>query len=68
MRGALNIPTVQDPEVLDKFDHQVILRLCQRYQEHLRLCSEVVSAEQNAITQRMREVHSFFFFFDKFLF
>lgn len=56
MRGALNIPTVQDPEVLDKLDHQVILRLCQRYQEHLRLCSEVVSSEQNAITQRMREI------------
>ena len=56
MRGALNIPTVQDPEVLDKLDHQSILLLCQRYQEHLRLCAEVVSAEQNAITQRMREV------------
>lgn len=56
MRGALNIPTVQDPDILDKLDHQVILRLCQRYQEHLRLCAEVVSTEQNALTQRIREI------------
>lgn len=56
MRGALNIPTVHDPEVLNKLDHQSIASLCQRYQDHLKLCSEVVSTEQNALTQRIREV------------
>ncbi|XP_054720491.1 BLOC-1-related complex subunit 5-like [Uloborus diversus] len=58
MRGALNIPTVHDPEVLDKLDHQVILNLCQRYQDHLKMCAEVVSTEQNALTQRISEIDS----------
>ncbi|XP_071035812.1 BLOC-1-related complex subunit 5 [Parasteatoda tepidariorum] len=56
MRGALNIPTIQDQEILDKLDHQCILNLCQRYQEHLKLCAEIVSAEQNVLTQRIREI------------
>ncbi|KFM82182.1 Loss of heterozygosity 12 chromosomal region 1 protein-like protein, partial [Stegodyphus mimosarum] len=56
MRGTLNIPTVHDPEVLHKLDHQIILKLCQRYQEHLKICAEVVSTEQNALTQRIREI------------
>ncbi|PRD20766.1 UNVERIFIED_CONTAM: Borcs5 [Trichonephila clavipes] len=58
MRGALNIPntTIHDPEVLDKLDYQCILRLCQRYQDHLKMCAETVSTEQNALIQRIREV------------
>ncbi|GBN37611.1 BLOC-1-related complex subunit 5 [Araneus ventricosus] len=56
MRGALNIPTIHDPEVLDKLDYQCILRLCQRYQDHLKMCAEIVSTEQNALTQRIREI------------
>ncbi|KAG8197901.1 hypothetical protein JTE90_020280 [Oedothorax gibbosus] len=56
MRAALNIPTVHDPEILNKLDHQTIAGLCQRYQDHLKLCSEIVSTEQNALTQRIREI------------
>lgn len=56
MRGALNIPTVRDPEVLDKLDHQVVFQMCLRYQEHLRHCAEVVSLEQNALAGRIREI------------
>ncbi|GFW28068.1 BLOC-1-related complex subunit 5 [Trichonephila clavipes] len=58
MRGALNIPntTIHDPEVLDKLDYQCILRLCQRYQDHLKMCAETVSTEQNALIQRIREI------------
>ncbi|GIX70024.1 BLOC-1-related complex subunit 5 [Caerostris extrusa] len=56
MRAALNIQTIHDPEVLDKLDYQCILRLCQRYQDHLKTCSEIVSTEQNVLTQRIREI------------
>lgn len=56
MRGALNIPTVFDPEVLDKLDHRSLLQLCQRYQDHLKHCSEAVCSEQNALAGRIREI------------
>lgn len=56
MRGALNIPTVRDPEVLDKLDPQGVFQLCLRYQDHLRYCAEAVSIEQNALAGRIREV------------
>ncbi|GIX78757.1 BLOC-1-related complex subunit 5 [Caerostris darwini] len=56
MRAALNIQTIHDPEVLDKLDYQCILRLCQRYQDHLKMCAEIVSTEQNVLTQRIREI------------
>lgn len=56
MRGALNIPTMRDPDVLDKLDHRGILELCVRYQDHLRQCAEVVSTEQNALATRIREI------------
>lgn len=56
MRGALNIPTVRDPEVLDKLDPQGLFQLCLRYQDHLRYCAEAISTEQNALAARIREV------------
>jgi len=56
MRGALNIPTVRDPDVLDKLDHKVVLDLCARYQDHLRQTAETVSFEQNYLTTRVREI------------
>uniref|UniRef100_T1J5R9 BLOC-1-related complex subunit 5 n=1 Tax=Strigamia maritima TaxID=126957 RepID=T1J5R9_STRMM len=56
MRGALNIPTMTDVDVLDKLDHGSILNVCSRYQEHLKQCSEVVSTEQNTLATRVREI------------
>lgn len=56
MRGALNIPTMRDPDVLDKLEYKGVLGVCLRYQEHLKDCAEVVSVEQNALATRIREI------------
>ncbi|XP_049860935.1 BLOC-1-related complex subunit 5 [Schistocerca gregaria] len=56
MRGTLNLPAARDPEVLERLDPSGPLALCQRYQHHLTLCSELVSSEQAAINLRMREI------------
>ncbi|GAB6033601.1 hypothetical protein CHUAL_013606 [Chamberlinius hualienensis] len=56
MRGALNVPTMKDPEILDKLDYKVIYELCARYEEHLKLSAEAVSTDQNALAARMREI------------
>lgn len=59
MRGALNIPMMRDPEVLDKLDYTVIFRMLNAYQQHLRTCAKTVSTEQNALSRRIQEVSSF---------
>lgn len=56
MRGALNVPMMKDPEVLDKLDYKCIYGLCVRYEEHLKVCAEAVSTEQNNLAARIREV------------
>ncbi|XP_076334057.1 BLOC-1 related complex subunit 5 isoform X1 [Tachypleus tridentatus] len=56
MRETLNVPSVRDPEVLNKLDHDGVLKLCLRYQDHLRQCTEVVSGEQNSLASRIREI------------
>jgi len=57
MRGSLNVPTSsRDLDVLDKLDHEQILMLCLRYQEHLRQLADAVSFDQNALCVRIKEV------------
>jgi len=56
MRGALSAPMLKDPEILDKLDYRSIHGLCLRYEEHLKLSAETVSAEQNSLAARIREI------------
>ena len=57
MKGSLNIPTSsRDLDLLDKMDHQQLLQLCVRYQEHLRQLADAVAFDQNALCVRIKEV------------
>ncbi|VDI02180.1 Hypothetical predicted protein [Mytilus galloprovincialis] len=57
MRGSLNIPvSSRDGDLLDKMDHQKLLDLCLRYQEHLKHLSEAVAFDQNALCVRIKEI------------
>lgn len=56
MRGTLNLPAMRDPEVLERLDPSGLLGLCHKYQQHLSICSELVSNEQSQISTRIREL------------
>lgn len=57
MRGSLNVPiSARDGEMLDKMDHQKLLDLCLRYQDHLKQLSEAVAFDQNALCVRIKEI------------
>ncbi|KAK3096679.1 hypothetical protein FSP39_002323 [Pinctada imbricata] len=57
MKGSLNIPTSsRDLDLLDKMDHQQLLQLCVRYQEHLRQLADAVAFDQNALCVRIKEI------------
>lgn len=56
MRGALNVASTRDVDVFDKLDYRQVLLLCMRYQEHLKKCADVVQADQNIISNRIRDI------------
>ena len=57
MRGSLNVPiSSRDSDLLDKMNHEKLLDLCLRYQEHLKRLSEAVAFDQNALCVRIKEV------------
>ncbi|XP_071943303.1 BLOC-1-related complex subunit 5-like [Antedon mediterranea] len=56
MRGTLNVPSMEDPNVLDKLDSSKLYALSLRYQEHLKACSEAVTFDQNSLTHRVKEI------------
>ncbi|XP_044763167.1 uncharacterized protein LOC123320067 isoform X2 [Coccinella septempunctata] len=56
MRATLNLPAARDPEVLERLDPAPLLRLCARYQSHLTACANLVAVEQNALSNKIREM------------
>lgn len=56
MRATLNLPAARDPEVLERLDPLPLQKFCTRYQTHLTACANLVATEQNALTQKIREV------------
>lgn len=49
---------VKDPDILERLDCRGILALCQRYENHLRFVSGIVSTDQAEICKKIRGVDS----------
>jgi len=47
---------VKDPDILERLDYRGLYALAQRYQNHLRFASGVVSTEQAELCKKVREV------------
>ncbi|CAB3375065.1 Hypothetical predicted protein [Cloeon dipterum] len=62
MRGTLNLPAARDPEVLERLDPGGLVALGSRYQQYLANCADMVAAEQNQLTGRVKEVCQCYFF------
>lgn len=60
MKSSLNIQSMTDFDSMNKIDVRPAQQICARYQTHLKLCAEAVTFDQDAITQRIKEldIHS----------
>jgi hypothetical protein len=59
MRASLSVGTAKaDPDILERLDFRGLLSLCQRSENHLRLCAVTVSTEQAEIGRMVRETDS----------
>lgn len=56
MRGSLNLPIMRDSGILDKIDSKDAISFINRYEEHLKLCSQTVTVDQVMLASRMKEI------------
>ena len=56
MRGSLNLPVMRDSGILDKMDSKDAISFINRYEEHLKLCSQTITVDQVVLASRMKEI------------
>lgn len=56
MRGTLSLPANRDPEVLERLHPNHMINMCSRLQSHFNTCATQVAAEQQQITNKIKEV------------
>ncbi|XP_055618235.1 BLOC-1-related complex subunit 5 [Toxorhynchites rutilus septentrionalis] len=56
MRGTLSLPANRDPEVLERLQPTHMINMCSRLQTHFNTCATQVAAEQQQITNKIKEV------------
>lgn len=56
LRASVQANTPKEFESLERFDLTPLLKLCTRYEDHLRQCAEAVSFDQDMLSSRIKEV------------
>ncbi|EDV28468.1 uncharacterized protein TRIADDRAFT_18549 [Trichoplax adhaerens] len=56
MRGSLNLPVMRDSGFLSKMESKHVISYVNRYEEHLRLCSQMITNDQVMLASRMKEI------------
>jgi hypothetical protein len=56
LRVSVQPATPKEFESLERFDLLPLLKLCTRYEDHLRQCSEAVTFDQDMLSSRVKEV------------
>ncbi|XP_020912181.1 BLOC-1-related complex subunit 5 [Exaiptasia diaphana] len=56
LRASVQASTPKEFESLERFDLTPLLKLCTRYEDHLRQCAEAVSFDQDMLSSRIKEV------------
>ncbi|XP_032236600.2 BLOC-1-related complex subunit 5 [Nematostella vectensis] len=56
LNASVQVTPARELERLEKFDLRPALKLCSRYEDHLRQCSEAVAFDQDMLASRIKEV------------
>ena len=58
-----NASNKKDPDILERLDYRGLLALCQRYENHMRMCAAAVTTEQAEINKSIRQSDLFLYKF-----
>ena len=59
LRGSVTAPVPREVDMFERLDPKPSLKMCLRYEGHLRQCAEAVSFDQDMLSTRIREIEAY---------
>lgn len=59
LRGSVTAPAAREVDMFERLDPKPTLKMCLRYEDHLRQCAEAVSFDQDMLSTRIRETEAY---------